>query len=138
MARVLEVLQRLRDHTRKAAEVDLRRAEAERDRQEARVRQVHTALVEAREACADDDVLALDSYFAFRLQGEVASRREEIRLHQREREVDAHGRRHVAAVRDQLAVEHLIETRAEQAAHRDATRDAARMDEIGSRLRRTS
>lgn len=138
MARVLDVLQRLRDHARTAAEADLRRAESERDRQLARVELIRTAIADARESCDATDVTTLDTYFAFRLQGEVASRREEMRLHQRERDVDAYGRRHVQTVRDQLAVEHLIEARAEAAAHHESAKDAARMDEIGARLQRVT
>lgn len=138
MSRVLDVLFRLRDHARKSAEVELRRAESDRDRQLARVHNIRAALVTAREECAHDDPRAVESYFAFRLQGELAIRREEARLVQREREVEARDRVHVGTVRDELAVDNLRELRAEAEAREAGRKERATMDDIGGRLQRVS
>lgn len=138
MARTLEVLQRIRDLARKTAEGELRRAEAERDRQQERVDLIAGALATARASCGDQDVLSLDAYHTFRLQGEMASRREDLRLHHRTREVEARSQRHISTVRDQLAVETLIERRAEDQRREGNRREAALLDEVGARMRSQS
>lgn len=136
MSRALDVLQRIRDHARKAAEAELRRAEGERDRQRARVELVAGAIREAREGLGDQDLLGLDAYHGFRLQAEMSARREDLRLQQREREVGVRSNRHVATVREQLAVEGLLERRAEEEAREGNRKEAAHMDELGARMRR--
>ncbi len=135
MPRALVVLQRLRDLARKTAEAELRRAEGERDRQQERVDLIADAMATARAACGAGDLLTLDAYHSFRLQGEMAARREDTRLHHRSREVDARSQRHLSTVRDQLAVESLLRQRDEEDRIEANRREAAQMDEIGSRLR---
>lgn len=138
MAKTLAVLQRLRDHARKTHEVELRRAERERDRQQERVDTLRASLETARADLDANDSHALVAYHNFRLQGEMSSRREGARLAQREREVDAVGRRHGQAVRDQLAIENLIERRDVTRAAAEAHAEMAVLDEIGARGRRTA
>jgi len=136
MAKTLAVLQRLRDHARKAQELELRRAERERDRQQGRIDELHARMESARAELEPGDAHALVAYHNFRLQGEMASRRERARLAQREREVDAIGRRHGQAVRDQLAVENLIERRESARVALEAHAEMAVLDELGARGRR--
>ena len=135
MASALGTLHRLRANARKASDVDLRRAELERDRQQVRVEAGQAALVAAREARDDADLESLATWHAFRLQGELKGRREDVRLAQREREVDARRSVHVGHVKDELAVQNLIDRREAVAAEQAGRRERTEMDEIAGRTR---
>lgn len=111
----------------------LRRAEDERDVQAQRVEAVRNAVVEARASADPNDPFALATYHAFRRRQEVAERREEARLQQREREVDQKRGLHVGRVRDEIATNNVIEAHARSEEREQATRDARRMDEIAAR-----
>ena len=129
----LHTLLRLRAHAREESQGMLRRAEDERDTQAERVEAVRIAVVAARAGADPTDPFALATYHAFRMRQEVAERRENARLQQREREVDQKRGIHVGRVRDEIATENVIEAHAREEEREQATRDARRMDEIASR-----
>jgi flagellar export protein FliJ len=133
MPRPLATLHRLREHARKTAGAELRRAETEHERQQERCDELQRTVAAARGATDESDPASLACYHAFRLQSEVLSRREEARLAQRARDVDARRTRHVVAVRDELALGHVIERREAAETAEEDRKERMGMDEIAAR-----
>lgn len=135
MASSLDILLRLRTGAREESQTLLRRAEDERDAQAARLRAIREATLAARNNLDPCDPFALTTYHAFRMRQEVAERREQAKLVQRERELEQKRGLHVGRVRDELAMQNVIEAQAVAAAREESVRDMRRMDEIASRPR---
>ncbi len=128
-------LQRLREHSRIEAHQQVRAAEVERDRSVARLDELRTGVDVARSQVDFADADALGTYQAFRLQEGLRERREQVRLAQRERELETRRTQHVRCVRDELTLEALVEEM-HALGELDVRRGEARqMDEIAS-LRR--
>ncbi len=129
-------LLRLRQRAREESQALVRRAEDEREAQAQRLAAVRDSVVRAREELDHTNPIALTNYHAFRMRQEVAERREAGKLVQRERELEQKRAIHVGRVRDELAMQNVIEAHAREEAEAEARRDARRMDEIAARLER--
>lgn len=138
MPRALEQLHRLRSHQRREATLALRAAEAERERQDAKVRDLAAGVSRARLALDAGDPADLGAWSAWRLQAELAGRRERARLAQRARDVDLAAAKHRRSVQDELAIGSVLTARAEAEAEAEKRADAARMDALAARARRVA
>lgn len=130
----LHTLLKLRRAAREESQAILRKAEDERDTQAARLQAVLDATVAGRDALDPTDPFSLTTWHAFRMRQEVAERRESAKLKQRERDFEQKRGLHVSRVRDELALEKVIEHH--DAEEEEAAREleAKKMDEIASRL----
>ena len=129
----LHTLVKLRRAAREETQAALARAEAELLAQTARHQAVLDATTAGRAALDPTDPNSLSVWAAFRMRQEVAERREAAKRMQKERDVTQKRALHVARVREELALEKLIER---QAADEDADllrRESRRMDEIAGR-----
>lgn len=133
MSGTLHTLLRLRTLAREETAVAVRKAEDEREAQLARLVAVRESVARARTETDLEDALDLAAYYAFRLRSEMAERREAARLAQKERDVEQKRALHVVRVRDEIAMQNVIDHRERQAAVDEGRRDAARMDEIAAR-----
>lgn len=132
-ASALPTLLRLRRAAREESQAAVRRAEDDRDTQAQRLAGIRTATASARENFDPSDVAALVGYHEFRARQEVQERREAARLVQRERELEVKRTQHAGRVRDELALETVIERKQVEAEREELRRDNARMDELGRR-----
>ena len=132
---VYKSLHRLRQYARQESELQVRKAQEERDAQLARIEELRAEVQRAREDVDPDDAGALAAYQAWRLRAEMSERRESARLAQRERDLEQHTRTHADNVRKELTMETFLELQAERALE-DARRvDARNMDEIAGNRR---
>lgn len=134
MSSTLHTLLRLREAARKETLTALRKAEQERDTQEARLADVRASVVMARASLDPTDPADLSNYHSFRLRQEMAERRESARLAQKDRELDSRRTAHVLRVRDELALSELIESREAAEALELTRHDARKLDEMASRI----
>lgn len=135
MSNTMRSLHRLRERARRASEMQLHEARVNADRQRQRLEAVHQAVAEAREQTDAGDVLSLTTWHAFRLRQEVVERRESARLAQRQREVDTAETQHAVRVRDELAIQSVIEEQRVRAAEEARYAEGRVLDEIGARMR---
>ncbi len=99
----------------------------------AKVVELRDAVVRERDAVDAADGGDLAAWSAWRLQTELASRREGLRLVQKSRDADAAGTRHRRDVMDELALGGVIEARAVAEAEEDKRVEGRWMDEIAGR-----
>jgi len=139
MADTLAKLQRLRDRQRKAARLELARAQKAEALQAERIATNRARVANARPLAETADPVELARYHAFQLRMEMARRREQTRLDHRERDVSVRQGKMVDAMREVRVVERIQEIRAEQAALEHRRAEDQELDEVGlqSWFRRT-
>jgi len=130
---VLNSLHRLRSHLRQQSSVQLKTAEVERDQQQQRVQDIEVSVVQAQKTVDTSDLNALTEYHGWRLRQELAWRRESARLHQRQRDVEIQKERHIRNVRDELAMQNVLQAKELVEQEEDKRKEARWMDEIASR-----
>jgi hypothetical protein len=133
MGSTLHTLLRLRGLEREASSLALRKAEDDRDAQRAKLDDVRTSIARARESVDTLDVIDLNIYHQFRLRAEMNERREAARLAQKDKELEARRAVHVGRVRDELALQNVIDAKDLAEAREDSKRDQAKMDELAAR-----
>ncbi len=140
MADTLAKLQRLRDRQRKAARLELARAQRAEAQQAERLADNRAQVADARPLVETADPVELARYHAFQLRMEMARRREQTRLEHRERDVNARQDKLVDALREVRVVERIQEIRAEQTALEHRRAEDQELDEVGlqSWFRRTA
>ncbi len=132
----LHTLLRLRTIARESSSLALRKAEDERAAQLEKLRGVRSAVESARTETDMNDALDLANYYAFRLRSEMAERREAARLAQKERDVEQKRAIHATHVRDELAMDNVIDLRERQEAREQQRRESREMDEVAGRRHR--
>jgi hypothetical protein len=135
MSNIYASLQRLRVHSRKEAHQQVRAAEIERDRAAARLLELREGVASARAAVDPRDAEAVNLYATFRLREALRERREEARLAQRERDLEARRAHHLKCVRDELTLNTLVDELNAREAQEARRVEARRMDEIANRPR---
>lgn len=130
---ILKSLLKLRTYQRQQSAVQLKHAEVERDRQAVRVQSLEDEVIRAQESLPSNDATSLNDYHTWRLRQELALRRENARLQQRERDVDIQQDRHGKNVRDELAIQNVNTAHAQALSEDALRRESAWMDEIASR-----
>jgi flagellar export protein FliJ len=133
MPSTLHTLLRLRGLDREASAVALRKAEDERDSQRQKLDEVRATVARARENVSATDAADLAVYHQFRLRQEMAERREMARLAQKERDLETKRNLHVGRVRDELALQNVIDAKAVEEARDESRRDQAQNDEVAAR-----
>lgn len=133
MSRVLEPLLRLKSHQRRQSTLALRAAEAERDRQAERVAELRSKMAGQREQLDRTDGNELVAWSAWRLQAELANRRESMVLAQRAREAEVAAGKHRRDATDELALDAVLQARAEAELEEEKRGEARVMDEIAGR-----
>ncbi len=131
MADTLAKLQRLRDRQRKAATLELARAQRAEAQQAERLAENRQRLERAQPEAESLDPAELARYHAFRLRMEVARRHEQTRLENRSRDVAVRQDKLVEAMREVRVVERIQEIRAEEKALEDRRAEDAALDEVG-------
>lgn len=131
MADTLKTLQRLRDRQRKAARMDLARAQRAEDAQAERLAENRTRAAQARPMAATGDPVELARYHAFQLRMEMMRRREETRLAHRGKDVAVRQELLVDAMREVRVVERIQEIRAEEATAEVRRAEDQELDEVG-------
>jgi flagellar export protein FliJ len=116
MSDVLKHLQRLREHEKKQAQMELAKAELAEEMQQAKVAENAQNVEDAREATREDDAAEVARYHAFRLRMEMVRRREVGRLEKRKAAVHEARDTLNESVRKVRTLDKLIENRAEEAA----------------------
>lgn len=116
MSDVLKHLQRLREHEKKQAQMDLTKAELAEEMQKAKVEENAQSVENAREATREDDAAEVARYHAFRLRMEMMRRREVGRLEKRKEAVQSARDTLNESVRKVRTLDKLIENREEEAA----------------------
>ena len=135
MSNTMKSLHRLREHARRVSETQLYEARLGWERQRQRLDGVQNTIQEARAQTDPLDVISLSTWHSFRLRQEMAERREIARLAQRVREVDAAETTHAVRVRDELAMQSVLEGIKVAALAEETRQEGLLMDEIGGRLR---
>ena len=130
----LHTLLKLRRAAREESQAIFKRAEDERDAQAERLQALRDATVRGRSSIDPTDPFSLTAWHSFRMRQEVAERREVMKLKQRERDLDQKRAIHVARVRDELALQRLIEHQDAEEAAEARVREGRAMDEIASRM----
>ncbi len=131
MADTLSKLQRIRNHQRKAARIELARAQREQANQKEKLAENRTQVDNARSAAESNDSGELARYHAFQLRMEMARRREQTQLERKERNVASRQEKLVHAMREVRVVERLQEIRAEEDAQETRRTEDQTMDEVG-------
>ena len=129
MKDTLERIQRLREHGKRIARMELARAESERADHMERRKQLDQRIEAARGAADQNSAHDLASYHSFRMRMEVASRRQEHALQQSELRVEDHRARVTEAVREAEVVKVMMEARQEAARQEQARAERAENDE---------
>lgn len=130
---VLDSLLRIRTYQRQQSALALKLAQVEHERQLEKVHDLQNAIVNAHSNVQPRDALSVNDYHAWRLRQEIVMRRENARLQQRERDMLIQEDKHIHHVRDELAIQNVIEAHVIQEAEEDRRADARWMDEIASR-----
>ena len=131
MADVLKHLQKLREHEKKQAQMELAKAERAEEQQAARVEENAEQVAAARENTPEDSAAEVARYHAFRLRMEMARRREMGRLEKRQHEVSEAREKLNTSVKNARTMEKLIENRSEEQAKAARKKEATLMDELG-------
>jgi len=130
-------LQRIREHERKSAHQKVVAAEEERDRSVARIEALQERVEVARTSVDNEDAVSIATYHSYRLQQVITERREEARLAQRNRDLEARRAHHVVCVREELSLDAVVERMNERDQAEERRSDARLMDEIAARRRYT-
>ena len=130
MADVLKHLQRLREHEKKQAQMELAKAERAEEAQVERVEENARSVRDARSATSEDDAAEVARYHAFRLRMEMTRRREVGRLEKRK--ADVHSARDALneSVKKVRTLDKLIENREEEAAKEARKAEGTLMNEL--------
>lgn len=136
--RSLVVLHRVRETARRESHARLGRAELLRDEQQARTGAAARAIEEGARAVDPADLDAVAAWGAWRLRMELVMRREEARLHQRERELAQARLLHEARVREELSVAGVIDTAVERFRAAERAAETRFLDEVGARRGRAA
>jgi len=131
MADVLKHLQKLREHEKKQAQMELAKAERAEEQQTARLDKNAQQVAQARENTPEDDAAEVARYHAFRLRMEMARRRETGRLEKRKHDVLQARDKLNTSVKNARTMEQLVENRAEEQAKEKRKKETALMDELG-------
>lgn len=126
----LDRLQRLRDHDKRLARMDLVKAEQAHSSQEERVNAVVERIDEARKELEPGDPAELALYHAFRLRMEMQDRRERAFLKETSRQVEQRREEVSGKAREAEVVRLMREARAEEAAWEERRREEKELDEI--------
>jgi flagellar export protein FliJ len=130
MADVLKHLQKLREHEKKQAQMDLAKAERAEETQAARLEENARTVKAVRKGTQEDDAAEVARYHAFRLRMEMIRRREVGRLQKRQDAVSS-ARDHLNdSVRQVRTLDKLIENREEEAAKEARKSEQNLMNEL--------
>jgi len=130
MADVLKHLQRLREHEKKQAQMELAKAERAEEAQAARVEENARRVEAAREGTQENDAAEVARYHAFRLRMEMMRRREVGRLQKRQHAVSDARNILNDSVRQARTLDKLIESKEEEAAKEARKSEEILMNEL--------
>ena len=128
--RTLDRIQRLRDHDKRLARLDLAKAQSAHTSQEQRLREVGDRIDEARKDVSEVDPAELAQYHAFRLRMEMLERRERAFLAETERQVEKRRDEVSVKARESEVVRLMREARGEEEALELRRSEEREMDEI--------
>jgi flagellar export protein FliJ len=131
MADILKHLERLRNHEKREARINLASAETEKDEAEEALEANRHRIDEIRQGVIDNDPLEVARYHAFRLRMEMHRRTESGKLSSAVGRVDTCRTRLNLAIRQAQTMEKLIQNRADEAAREARKNEATMLDELG-------
>jgi len=131
MADILKHLERLRNHEKRQARIELTEAQNEKDVAEVELAENVSHVQEIRDSTSADDPMEVARYHAFRLRMEMTRRRQSSRLNGASDRVDMCRNRLDSAVRRAQTIEKLLEQRADEAAREARKNEATMLDELG-------
>ena len=130
MADVLKHLQRLREHEKKQAQMDLAKAEQAEEAQAEKVENNARSVTQARESTLEDSAAEVARYHAFRLRMEMVRRREVGRLEKRKAAVDSARETLNESLKQVRTLDKIIENREEEAAKEARKSEENLMNEL--------
>ena len=130
MADVLKHLQRLREHEKKQAQMDLAKAEQAEEAQAEKVDKNARSVTQARESTLEDSAAEVARYHAFRLRMEMVRRREVGRLEKRKAAVDSARETLNESLKQVRTLDKIIENREEEAAKEARKSEENLMNEL--------
>jgi flagellar export protein FliJ len=126
----LDRLQRLRDHDKRLARMDLAKAESAHSTQEQRLAEVGQRIHQARADLGPSDPAELAQYHAFRLRMEMLSRRERAFLEETQRQLDKRRDEVSSKARESEVVRLMREARDEEAGWEARRTEERELDEV--------
>jgi flagellar export protein FliJ len=130
MADVLKHLQKLREHEKKQAQLDLAKAQRAEDAQRGKIEANAQKVRDAQENTQENDAAEVARYHAFRLRMEMIRRRESGRLQKRQNQVMVAREVLNHSVRQVRTLDHLIENREKEEAKEARKVDNELMNEL--------
>jgi flagellar export protein FliJ len=130
MADVLKHLQKLREHEKKQAQLDLAKAQRAEDAQRGKIEANAQKVRDAQENTQENDAAEVARYHAFRLRMEMIRRRESGRLQKRQNQVMVAREVLNHSVRQVRTLDHLIENREKEEAKEARKVDNDLMNEL--------
>ena len=131
MADILKHLERLRNHEKRQARIELTEARTEQTEIEERLVEDQAHVEEIRNSTIDNDPMEVARYHAFRLRMEMNRRNQSARLTSASERVDVCRGRLDNAVRRAQTIEKLLEQRADESAREARKNEATMLDELG-------
>ena len=131
MADILKHLERLRNHEKRQARIELTEAQNEKSMAEVELAENVAHVEKIRSSTSEDDPMEVARYHAFRLRMEMTRRRQSSRLNGASDRVDVCRDRLDNAVRRAQTIEKLLEQRADEAAREARKNEATMLDELG-------
>ena len=131
MADILKHLERLRNHEKRQARIELTEARSEQTEIEQQLVENQAYVEEVRNSTIDNDPMEVARYHAFRLRMEMNRRNQSTRLNSASERVDNCRDRLDNAVRRAQPIEKLLEQRADEAAREARKNEANMLDELG-------
>lgn len=131
MADILKHLERLRNHEKRQARIELTEAQVEQTDIEQKLQDNQAHVDETRNSTIDNDPMEVARYHAFRLRMEMTRRNQSDRLQGVSERVDTCRTRLDSAVRRAQTIEKLLEQRADEAAREARKNEATMLDELG-------
>ena len=133
MRDALTVLQRIRHHKKKGAELAFVEAERAREQQETRIDTIEKAVEESRQGTSEEDEACWVAQAAsWRMKMEIRLRQERSLLGEREQVVDDRQQELAQASRDSRVVERIIEINDERRAVEKRRKEGRRLDAMGT------
>ncbi|MGB0639589.1 MAG: hypothetical protein ACPGTU_09660 [Myxococcota bacterium] len=133
MRDALTVLQRIRHHKKKGAELAFVEAERAREKQESRVDSIEKAVEDSREkAQVEDEACWVAQAASWRMKMEVRLRQERSLLNERSAVVDDRQKELAHASKESRVVERIIEINDERRAIERRRKEGRRLDAMGT------
>ena len=130
MADVLKHLQRLKEHEKKQAQMDLAKAEKAEEDQAEKVEINARSVAQARESTLEDSAAEVARYHAFRLRMEMVRRRETGRLEKKKKAVHSAREALNESLKQARTLDKIIENREEEAAKEARKSEENLMNEL--------